>query len=226
MFENNRLTFLFAMFIALLLWMNILWVKIISIFWISVSVWIFMVPLTFLITDIVAEVYWREVVKKFIIFWVISLIIFFVYSFIFVYLEPNPRFTNEEAYDTIFWSSLRMILASLVAFMLSQLHDLFVFEKLKKKTKWKLLWLRNNVSTMISQLIDTTVFMFIAFYMVSEKFTASFIISLIIPYYIFKIIFALLDTPFVYIWVTWLRAWEHKNNNLIRNLWAKIKKLI
>lgn len=211
MFKNNRLQFLFAMFIALLLWVNVLWTKIISIFWISVSVWIFMVPLTFLITDIVAEVYWREVVKKFIFFWVLSLLVFFIYSSIFVYLEPHERYADNESYKTIFWSSLRIIIASIVAFWLSQLHDLFVFEKLKQKTKWKALWLRNNISTMISQLVDTTVFMFIAFYMVSEKFTASFIVSLIIPYYIFKIIFALLDTPFVYIWVKCLKNWEKHN---------------
>lgn len=206
MINNNKLSFLFCLFIALIIWMNTLWVKIITLFWVSVSVWIFMVPLTFLITDIVAEVYGKEMVRKFILFWIISLLIFFIYSVIFVYLEPNERYTNNEAYTTIFWSSIRIIVASILAFALAQINDLFIFEKLKKKTKWKALWLRNNVSTMLSQFIDSTVFMFVAFYMISPKFTFSFIVSLIIPYYIFKIIFALLDTPFVYIWVKWLKG--------------------
>ena len=106
---------------------------------------------------------------------------------------------------------MRIIIASIVAFFLSQLHDIVVFEKLKKRTKWKHLWLRNNLSTMGSQLIDSTVFMFLAFYAITPKFDVKFIISLIIPFYIFKIIFAIIDTPFVYLWVKWLKNGENKS---------------
>ena len=76
----------------------------------------------------------------------------------------------------------------------------------KKITKGKYLWLRNNLSTVISQLIDTTLFMFIAFYMVTPQFTAPFIIELIIPYWLFKVGFAFIDTPLVYLGVKWLKS--------------------
>jgi hypothetical protein len=99
-----------------------------------------------------------------------------------------------------------MTFASLVAFAVSQLHDVWTFDFIKKKTGGKHLWLRNNVSTMVSQLIDSTIFMFVAFYGISEKFTVPFIISLIIPYWFFKIIFALLDTPLCYLLVRWLKG--------------------
>jgi len=202
--NKSKTQILLAVFIALLVGMNLLGGKIVSLFGISVSVAIFMTPLTFLITDIVEEVHGKKVVKDFILGGVISLILIFLFTALFVYLEPNPRYTFNEEYKTIFGSSLRMIVASITAFILSQTHDVLVFEWWKKKTKGKALWLRNNLSTIGSQLIDTFVFMMIAFYHLTPKFTFAFIISLAIPYYLFKMLFALIDTPFVYLGVKWL----------------------
>ncbi len=205
---NTKLQILFSIFISLLVGMNLLGGKIVSLFEISVSVGIFMAPLTFLITDIVEEVYGRETTKIFIIGGVISLIMIFLYTSLFVYLEPHSRYDFNSEYGIIFSNSLRMIIASIVAFLLSQTHDLIAFEWLKKKTKGKALWLRNNLSTIISQLIDTLVFMMIAFYNITPKFTLMFILQLAIPYYIFKVLFAFLDTPFVYLGVKWLKRDE------------------
>ncbi|MBT3817558.1 MAG: queuosine precursor transporter [Candidatus Magasanikbacteria bacterium] len=203
--NNSRLQILFALFIALLIGMNLLGGKIVSLFGVSVSVGIFMAPLTFLITDIIEEVYGKNIVKHFIIGGVISLVVIFLFTGLFVYLEPHTRYGFNEQYTTIFGSSLRMIIASIVAFLLAQIHDVIAFEWWKKKTKGKALWLRNNLSTIISQLIDTFVFMMIAFYHITPKFTFAFIISLAIPYYLFKILFAIIDTPFVYMGVKWLK---------------------
>ncbi len=206
--NNPRLQILFAIFIGLLVGMNLLGVKITSLFGVSVSVAIFMAPLTFLITDIVEEIYGKPIVKHFIIGGVISLIIIFLYTSIFVILEPHERYSFDSQYKTIFGSSLRMIVASIIAFILAQVHDVIAFEWWKKKTKGKALWLRNNLSTIVSQLIDTFVFMMIAFYQLTPKFTFIFIIHLIIPYYLFKILFAIIDTPFVYLGVNWLKKGE------------------
>jgi len=96
----------------------------------------------------------------------------------------------------------------LVAFTLSQTHDIWAFNFWKQKTKGRFLWLRNNLSTIVSQFIDSTIFMFIAFYAITPKFTVGFIFSLIIPYWLFKIAFAILDTPLVYAGVKWLREKE------------------
>jgi len=210
--NNARLQILFALFIALLIGMNLLGGKIVSILGISVSVGIFMVPLTFLITDIVEEVHGKNTVKHFIIGGIISLVIIFLFTSLFVHLEPHARYSLNEEYKSIFGSSLRMIIASIVAFALSQTHDAIAFEWLKKKTKGKALWLRNNISTILSQLIDTCAFMMIAFYHLTPKFTLAFIVSLAIPYYLFKITFAIIDTPFVYLGVNWLKQKNKQPN--------------
>jgi len=90
--NNFRLQILLSVFITLLIGMNILWGKLISVFWISLSVGIFMIPITFLITDIVSDVYWPKVVQRFIYLWILSLILTFLYAQVFVLLEPNERF--------------------------------------------------------------------------------------------------------------------------------------
>jgi hypothetical protein len=204
--SNSKLNLLLAIFVGLLIGMNLLGGKITTLFGVSVSVGIFMVPLTFLITDIVEEVHGKKVAKQFLISGVVTLVITFVYIAFFVALPANERYVHNEAYKTIFGSSMRIIIASIVAFILSQFHDVWAFNFWKQKTKGKFLWLRNNASTIISQGIDTFVFMMIAFYQIAPKFDFAFIIKLSIPYYLFKIAFALIDTPFVYLGVKWLRG--------------------
>jgi len=203
--NDFKLHLLLGLFCGLLVGMNLLGGKITSLFGISVSVAIFMAPLTFLITDIVEEVYGHKITQNFIWAGMATIVIMFLYTALFVILEPHARYSFNEEYKTIFGASLRMMIASVIAFFLAQTHDIWAFNFWKKKTNGKFLWLRNNLSTIVSQFIDTVVFMFVAFYNLTPKFTVAFIFSLIIPYYLFKVLFAVLDTPFVYLGVKWLR---------------------
>lgn len=203
--KNIRLSILLGLFSAILVGMNLLGGKITTILGISVSVGIFLVPLSFLITDIVEEVYGKVVSRQFILVGVITIVVMLAFTSFFVWLHPNERYELNEEYRLIFGSSLRIMIASVVAFALGQLHDVWAFSFWKKKTDGKFLWLRNNLSTFVSQAVDTFVFMMIAFYMVSPKFDFAFVMSLAIPYYIFKIVFAALDTPLIYLGVNWLK---------------------
>ncbi|MGM5483123.1 MAG: queuosine precursor transporter [Nanobdellota archaeon] len=197
---------LLGIFITALVLANILGTKITTIFGISVSAGIFAYPLTFLCTDIIEEVRGKKVTKYFIKTGLISLVVTTILILISIKMPAASRYPDNEAFVTVFSSSTRMILASFAAFFFGQIHDIWAFNLLKEKTKKKHLWLRNNLSTIISQLIDTTIFMFIAFYMVTPKFTAPFIIELIIPYWLFKVLFAFIDTPLVYMGVKWLKS--------------------
>lgn len=198
--------FLFALFVASMVMVNTLGTKIISILGIRVSVGIFFVPVLFLVTDIIGEVFGRAEASRFVNMATIMLVVLFVMMGVCIAIPPNESWGMQEQYAMVFGSSLRMTIASLVSFVVSQQLDVLMFSFWGKVTKGKHLWIRNNLSTIVSQLIDTTIFEFIAFWHLNDKFTTSYIISLIIPYWLFKVVFALLDTPFCYLGVRWLRG--------------------
>ncbi|MBU1202391.1 MAG: queuosine precursor transporter [Nanoarchaeota archaeon] len=203
--KSFKTNLLLSLFVGCLILANILGTKITTLFGIRVSVGIFFVPVLFLVTDIIADVYGKKKAQEFVVMGLIVMVITLVMTFFAIILPPNPTWGNQAAFELIFGASLRMIIASIIAFMLSQFHDVWAFDFLKKKTKGKHLWLRNNLSTIVSQAIDTTIFMFIAFYHITPKFDVPFIISLIIPYWLFKVAFSILDTPLCYLGVKWLK---------------------
>jgi hypothetical protein len=197
---------LLGIFIGALVLANLLGTKITVIMGISVSVGIFAYPITFLCTDIVAEVRGKQYTKQFVKIGFAVLVLTIALVALSIVVPPADRYEHNDAYRLVFGNSLRMVFASLVAFVMAQYHDIWAFHFWKSRTKGKWLWFRNNLSTVVSQLIDTTVFMFIAFYMVTPQFTAGFIVSLIVPYWLFKLAFAFLDTPLVYAGVKWLKS--------------------
>ncbi|MAF80240.1 hypothetical protein CL629_04140 [bacterium] len=206
-----RLQVLFAIFIALLIGMNLFGSKIISLFGpFSASVGIFMVPLAFLATDVVEEVFGKKLARQFILAGMIAILIVMAYVAIFVSLPAHERYTMNDAYVTVFKSSLRIMTASIIAFLISQFHDVWSFGLLKKKTSGRFLWLRTNVSTVFSQAIDTFLFMMIAFYQLTPKFTFAFVMGIAIPYFIFKVLFGSISSPLVYLGAWWLKN-GHQN---------------
>jgi len=210
--KEDKTNILLGIFVAALIAANLLGSKITEIFGVRTSVGIFAFPITFLVTDVVAEVHGKRKTQSFVITALIAQLLVLGLIFISIKLPAHPFFEYNESYSLIFTNSIRIIIASIVAFLLSQFHDIWAFHFWKEKTKSKFLWLRNNLSTIVSQFIDTTVFMFIAFYLVSPKYTVAFIFSLIIPYWILKIVFAIIDTPFVYLGVKFLRG-SHKKTD-------------
>ena len=202
---NKKLTILFSIFIALYTTSNLLGIKIITFWGISTSVSIFIAPFLFLITDAIEEVYGKDVVFNLIKAAIISLVLVFGFLSLAIWMDPAPRFTHNAEYTAIFSFSLRMIFASITAFFLSQLNDMFIFSYLKKRTQGRSLWLRNNVSTILSQIIDTFIFMYLFLYKMTPKFDALFVFQLALPYLTLKIFFALCDTPLVYGLVKWLK---------------------
>jgi uncharacterized integral membrane protein (TIGR00697 family) len=185
--------FLFALYITGMILVNTVGSKIISLIGVRVSVGIFFMPVLFLVTDIIGEVKGHQHASLFVRYSIIMLIILFVVTGIFVQVKPHETWDLQSQYQQ-----------SLISFAISQTIDISIFLQFKKLSKGKMLWLRNNLSTMTSQFIDTVIFMFIAFYHLTPKFTAAYVFSLIIPYWLFKVLFALFDTPLCYLGVKWM----------------------
>jgi hypothetical protein len=208
--QGLKFQILSGIFLGGLIGANLLGSKITEIFGVAVSVGIFAYPLTFLVTDIIAEVEGRERSHELVMAGLIAQILVLGLVLLSIVLPPAGRYDANEAYRTVFSNSARIILGSLIAFIISQNFDIWAFHRLKQATRGRMLWLRNNASTIVSQLIDTIIFMFIAFYLVTPKFDVAFLISLIIPYWLFKIAMAVLDTPFVYLGARWLREGKER----------------
>jgi uncharacterized integral membrane protein (TIGR00697 family) len=187
-------------------------------FQITGSVGIFLFPLSFLITDIVTEIWGPKATRALVTGTLIVLVLVLGAAALATVLPPADRFAAQnDAYVGVFRSSLRIIIASIVAFTLSQYHDVWAFDFWRKKTNGRFLWIRNNASTVVSQLIDTVIFMLIAFWGMSEKFTLGFVLgSMLPPYYLLKVLAAFLDTPLVYLGVRLLRKGQERREKLTR----------
>lgn len=114
----------------------------------------------------------------------------------------NPVLPFQTAYDAVFGQSVRAIFASMVAYLIAQLIDVRIFHFWKKLTKGRHLWLRNNGSTFLSQVVDTVLVMTILFYGV---FPTETLVRMIWAGIFFKWCVAAIDTPFAYLGVAWFR---------------------
>lgn len=177
-------------------------------FKLNANVAIFLFPFIFSINDIITEVYGKERTKSLIRSGILIVFFIFLFALLATSLPPSGRFIpREEAYDMVFGLSMRIAAASLIAFTLAEFLDVFVFAKIREKLGKSKLWLRTNASNFLSQLIDTVVFMTLAFYAFDQGFNenVAFLISLIIPYWLLKCTMSVIETPFVYAGVKWLK---------------------
>ena len=191
-----------VIFTTLLLTANISAVKIIAIGSEGIDAGIIAYPLTFLISDVISEVYGRKTTTK--IIWLGFLANLLMISIIYVAgILPSATFWNDQqSYDQILGAVPRIVIASMVAYLVSQNHDVLAFEMWKKVTGGKFLWFRNNASTVVSQGIDTTIFILIAFVGI---YSFDDILNMIWITYLIKIFVAIIDTPLVYILVNIVR---------------------
>jgi queuosine precursor transporter len=168
-------------------------------------------PIVFVTTDVINEYFGKKGVKQ------ISFLTagFIVYSFFVIYivteLPPaefwqnlNDRdnegnfFNIDFAFSTIFRQGLGIIIGSLIAFLLGQLLDVFIFQRLRRLTGSKLIWLRATGSTLVSQLIDSFVVLFIAFYIFGQ-WSVQQVLSVGIINYVYKFGIAIMLTPLLYV---------------------------
>ena len=215
---EKKTQILLGVFVSTMVLVNIIGTKITTLFGMRVSFGIFLFPVLFLVTDIVGEVHGRKRAQFFVRLSSGILVFMFLMVLLSIRMAPNPTWDLQPQYAAVFGSSLRMTLASVLSFFISQTFDVAAFDFWKNRTKGKHLWLRNNLSTMTSQFVDTTIFMFLAFYQMTPKFTVPVIFSMIIPYWLFKVAFALLDTPLCYLGVRWLQNKPLRSQPLAQEL--------
>lgn len=147
---------------------------------------------TFLLTDIVNEKFGRGEVMRMIWLAFGAQIAFVMFSYLVLAAEGAPFFTNQVAFETVLGAVPRLVVAGLIAFLLSEMLDAYLFQWLRSATGGKHLWMRNVFSSLPAMAIDSAVFVTFAFYGIMP------ILPLIIGLTIVKWLVGILDIPFMY----------------------------
>ena len=163
-------------------------------------------PVVFVMTDVINEYYGRRGVRLLTLIAVALISYAFLMFFVAIHLSPADFWIEREtedgtinmelAFKYTFGQGLRIIIGSLVAFVVSQFLDAIIFQRIKRITGGKMVWLRATGSTLISQFIDSFVVLFIAFYGIFEM---KFILAIGIVGYMYKFIMAIVLTPIIYL---------------------------
>jgi len=189
-----------ALFVTSLVVANVVTGKILSL---DAGFFNFIVPgafllyaVTFLMTDLMNELYGRKEAQTLVKVGFIAS----VFAAIMIYLTqllPAAPFAMEvqEAYEILLGTNMRFVFASMIAYYLSQTWDVWFFSKLKDRTNGRHKWLRNNASTMTSQLLDTVIFITIAFIGTPGVELGIMVFS----QYVLKLLIAAVDTPIFYL---------------------------
>ena len=165
-------------------------------------------PIVFVMTDIINEYYGRKGVK----FLSFTAVILIAYAFVMVYfamnlspasfwierVTPLGNVNMHHAFNTIFGQGLWIIIGSLTAFLVGQLVDVTVFHYFKSFTGSSKIWLRATGSTLVSQLVDSFVVLFIAFY-IGAGWELKLVLVIGLVNYIYKFLIAVIVTPFLYL---------------------------
>ena len=203
LFAQKIYLILGALFVASLVASNLIFQKFFywdffGLYRFEISVGILPYPITFLITDIISEVYGKRKANQI----VTAGIFASFFSMLVVYVSgivPATEWSpiNDTLFNKVFGATAIAVLASMLAYLFAQYIDIQIFHFWKRLTKGKHLWLRNNFSTFLSQFIDTftVLFLLCSFGKIEWKLFSSLLLS----GFLFKILVAALDTPFLYL---------------------------
>lgn len=155
----------------------------------------------FVITDIISEVYGYKASRQALRYGLLMFIVLVGMMQFSLLLPTQDTWSDQQSYMDVFQTTPRMLLGGLLAYWLSQQVDVWVYHKLKHQTQGKMLWLRNNVSTLAGQLVDSMVWPTVIF---AGVLSFSEIIAIVQGEYVVKAIIALLDTFIIYAVMMWV----------------------
>ncbi len=181
---------------SLVVMANIFANKIVVVGPVTVPASVIVFSMTFFITDIISEKWGKSQARKAVWAGFFANLVLVISVYIVLAWEPaSYALEVSEMFSKVLALTPRIVIAGILAYIVSQNHDVWAFHFWKKKTKGKHLWLRNNASTIVSQLIDSVIFITIAFYGVFPVW------PLILGQWVVKMLIAVIDTPFMYVTV-------------------------
>ncbi len=211
-YDLKKLLIVLAIYLTSLFAANTLGLKIMPfLFGSHLSVAFICFPIVFITTDVIGEVYGKKIAKIFVLAGVISTALFVVYSIVSLALPwAKEGLWAKDGYNMMFGISARVSVASLVAFAIGEYQDVISFFFFKKKIGQKMFWLRSNLSNLWSQLLDSVIFMLIAFLGVYDNHT---LLIIIITWWLYKVAMGAFYTPLSYLAIRLLRGKDKQIKN-------------
>jgi len=156
---------------------------------------------TFLCTDILSEHFDKDKARKNVLIGFISFLFMTIIMLITIGFKPSTNDWVQDSLVNVFTPMSRFFIASMIAYLASQYFDVWIYSTIKNLTKNRFLWLRNNLSTIISSLIDNTVFSLLAWIILNPNPETLYNVIMIYIFgtYILRIFIAFIDTPFMYL---------------------------
>lgn len=204
-----------ALFAVVLVITNVIGIKLFTVFGQTLTVGIITYPITFFLTDLVSEIWGRKRAQTMVIYGFVMSMVLLVVLQIAVALPPSPFWTQtvfgfetpedtQRAFGATFANPGVLLFASMVAYLVAQTIDVRLYHFWWRVTGGGHMWIRNNASTSISQLIDTIIVnsIFLHFgtgFGPDNGFTPIVIGQIIVTNYVFKLVMAALDTPVIYV---------------------------
>ena len=198
---------LMALFVTFVVLTNTIGVKLFSLGGLTLPVSILWYPLTFLITDVVSEIYGARRARFLVLVGFAMSVILLFFSIVGIALPTSAVYVLGDDYANVFGPVWRLLLASMAAYLLAQMVDVWLFHRFKRLTRGRHLWLRNNGSTMISQLVDSLTVNFVFLYGNPAVFSGGVgdLLGIVLAVYVVKVALAAADTPLCYLGVWWIR---------------------
>ena len=187
---------LYALIVASVITCNIQVIKTVQLFGFVATLGNILYSSIFFTTDVLSEVYGKKAARRGVWLGFIGMILMTIWMQIGLKFVPDISDFSQDSLSTIFGMMPRIAAGSMIAYLISQHHDIFAFHFWKNRTKGKFLWLRNCASTMVSQAIDTVTFCTIAFWGV---FDTNVWVQILATTYFLKWLVAVVDTPFIYL---------------------------
>ncbi len=200
---SHRLLIITVLFVTCLLTANIVGVKMFSLGFVSLPAAVILFPLSYIIGDVLTEVYGYRIARRVIWLGFACNLIFVIFAGVGQLLPPDPLWEGQEAYESILGYTPRLLIASFLGYFAGEFANSFILAKMKIFTKGRWLWSRTIGSTIVGQGVDSAIFI------VGAYFGASFFSPLIILYHwLAKTIIEAVATPATYSVVNYLKRKE------------------
>lgn len=201
--SDRKIAIALTLYLTALFATNTVGIKVMPFFYGHLSTSIFVFPIVFITTDVIGEVYGKQVARLFVLMGSLSLIFFLAANLLSNLMPASPDFFLRDAYDQIFSLSFRFSAASLVAYVLGEYQDVLSFFYFTAKMGGRAFWLRSNLSNLWGQAVDTVVWFTIA---MGGVYPLPVFLRMMATWWLFKVIAGFFFTPLSYVGIRLLRG--------------------